>query len=216
MNQWLPVLGVIATCLGGYLSVRLSARAESKKRDAESRKMDAEARKIAAEEAGIVAANQREILSGWSTELKERDRRVARQEQHIAKLEEKVDHLEDLEKQLIREKEAAFEQSDLLAEQLEEERKANRLLAAQLETTRAQLDAAIAELAIAREELTVEKQRNVILNQQNAILIEHAHQTAEFWEQHFLHGNGHHDPNDKPPPTLIPFDDSDETNQFPG
>jgi septal ring factor EnvC (AmiA/AmiB activator) len=103
---------------------------------------------------------------------------------------ERIRDLEKRVKGLEVDKDEAFQQSDLLSEQLAEEREANKLLRSQLAATLAELDAA--------------KQQIQNSAKQVVILTEHAKRVDDWWHIYVrLNGNPEGAP---PPPKLTPFD----------
>jgi septal ring factor EnvC (AmiA/AmiB activator) len=98
----------------------------------------------------------------------------------------------DLERRLVeieRDKDAAYEQADALAEQLNEERESNKLLRSQLAATLAELEG---------------------VKQQNVILAEHAARIDDWWHL-LLRTNGHPE-GVAAPPVLSLFQKPKEPN----
>lgn len=104
--------------------------------------------------------------------------------QEIIRQSNRIDSLEA-------DRDSAYEQADLLADHLKQEQNKSKLLLVEIEAIRDQLTTAHAQLSAALQQIEV--------------LRSHASKVDVWWENHFLNGNGHHDPDDKPP-SLRPFE----------
>lgn len=177
----------IVVALLAAASLIIAARIAKRGKDKEAEQaalMAAEAReqedrKQRFEELNTSLAAARQDLKYYAEQLSLARTEVQAGVDRAAKIVELERRIGDIE----RDKEAAFEQADMLSQQLDEERETNKLLRAQLAATLAELDAA---------------------KQQIAILSEHAKRVDDWW--HLLLRQNGNIKGATAPPQLTTFD----------